>query len=122
MAVNRSIPIIGKKVTAVGGQYAIGITMDGHTSLLIEDPIEGTLNDGESIFIDPRYGRPDLEKITNLLAGRTVEYAEYTPDYTLNISFDQGVKMRVVPNREGYDSWSVTYPPDHIIIGNYEFA
>lgn len=117
---SRSVPIVGRKVTDVGGQYAIGISLGGDAFILIEDPIEGEVN-GRPFRVDPRDGCPDLEKIASLLMGRTVESAGYDPGYTLRISFDQGVEMRVVPNGEGYDSWSVRYPPDRILIGNAAF-
>ncbi|WP_448222963.1 DUF6188 family protein [Gordonia iterans] len=83
-------------------------------------PIEG-IADGRSFRVDPRDGSPEIEDIA-LLVGKTVVSAEYYPDNTLEVAFDRGANIRIVPNNEGYDSWSVTYPPDRILVGNPEFA
>lgn len=109
-------PIGGAEVVSIEGQYAVGFDCTGSVFINIEDPYE-VCHDGEVIVVDPCDGKPELADVRRVIVGARVAYAEYDADEVLTVFFESGARLRVLSNVDGYESWDVHWPPDHIFIG-----
>ncbi|WP_372477129.1 DUF6188 family protein [Gordonia liuliyuniae] len=117
----KEIPISGSTVVGITAGYAINIALSNGGGISIEDPVRIVSGAG-IVAVDPSSGSPDVSPIEKGILDRRVEGASCGDDYTLSVLLDNGVALIVAPNKDGYESWSVSVPPDYYIVGNAEFS
>ncbi|GAA4757930.1 DUF6188 family protein [Gordonia alkaliphila] len=72
--------------------------------------------------VDPSNGDPDVRIVEQQLVGKTIRGAGYGDDYTLSLLLDDEVVLQVAPIADGFESWSVSVPPDFTVVGSAEFT
>lgn len=116
----RTIPISGATVVGIDPGYAIRVRLSNGGGISIEDPMV-VVADATATTVDPSDGNPDVRIVEQQLVGKVISGAGYGDDYTLSILFEGGVILYVTPIDDGFESWSVSVPPDYTLVGSANF-
>lgn len=115
----RTIPIAGETVGGTDRGYTIQLHLSNGGVISIEDPMV-VVADTTVTTADPSSGDPDVWIVEQQLVGKTIRGAGYGDDYTLSLLFDDEVVLQVAPIANGFESWSVSVPPDYTVVGSSE--
>lgn len=114
------IPISGRSVISAEVDFSARLFLDRDFVIQIEDGFE-IIQNGTRHTVIPASGADQSMRLAQLLVGRAVTAASYSTRYDLDVELSGGVALRVVPNREGFESWQVA-GPGFTVVGNFEFG
>lgn len=117
----RTIPISGATVVGIDPDYAIQVHLSNGGVISVEDPLV-VVADAIVMTVDPSNSNPDVRIVEQQLAGKAIRGAGYGDDYTLSLLFEGEVVLYVTPIDNGFESWSVSVPPDYTLVGSAEFT